>query len=608
MIRSFIATLLLTTAVFAADPHSYSEPHRVQVTNMDFDWNIDLEKQSLDGTAVLTFNRSDKSANLILDTMALKIESVQIQESKNKWIDAKYTMGNIDEILGSKLEIELPKNKNVKAVKIKYAAMKDAVALQWNTALQTVSKRPFLTTNSETIAARSFFPCQDTPVIRTTYSAKVHLAQKDLMVVMSAKNNPTSVNANGEYAFNMEIPIPSYLIALGAGKLSFKSTGPRTGVYAEPEVIELAAKEFEDTEKMIQAAESLYGKYVWGRYDLLVLPASYPWGGMENPRLTFVTPTLITGKKDLVDVVAHEIAHSWSGNLVTNAQWDDTWINEGFTTYVQYRIIERLHDTATRRRDMALDKITLENDFLDKETLQPRDTVLKTNFEGRSSDDAFSLVPYTKGALFLNAIEEKVGKSAFDKFLKGYFAKYKFKSVNTDQVVAELSKIVDRDFLTKWINQEYFPSDMKPIESEKINRWNLLVKEFLENKKLPTDVDIADMTSKDRCYFLQAILGKVNLEQIKQLDQAFGFSSTQDPEVLTVWYQVTLPKNYSTTLATAPNFLGRVGRGKFVYPIYDALLASKQGKKLARATFEKNKTFYSPMVRNRVDKKINKIK
>jgi leukotriene-A4 hydrolase len=358
MIKNIVSTLVIlaTQTAFSADPHSYSQPHRIQVKHIDLDLNVDVEKKTLDGTATLTFDRKDQTADLILDTSGLKIESAQIETSKNKWADAKYIMGTIDPILGSKMEIELPKDKNVTKIRIKYAASPDATALQWNTPEQTSSGRPFLVTNNQPINARTWIPTQDTPEVRATYSAKITVAQKDLMAVMSAGNNPTKTNADGKYSFNMELPVPSYLIALSVGKLEFQSTGPRTGVYAEPEVITKAAKEFEDTEQMIQATEKLYGKYVWGRYDLLVLPASYPWGGMENPRLTFITPTLITGKKDLVDVVAHEIAHSWSGNLVTNAEWNDLWINEGFTTYVQYRIIEQLHGIDTRMRDMALDK------------------------------------------------------------------------------------------------------------------------------------------------------------------------------------------------------------------------------------------------------------
>lgn len=586
----------------AADPHSYAQPERIQVKNIDLDLNVDLEKQILGGTATLTFERTDPTANLILDNNGLKIESVQLQENK-KWIDAKYTLGKADEILGTKFEIEIPAKSKSKVVRIKYMASPDAAGLQWNTAQQTGSNRPFLISNSEPINSRTWFPCQDTPVVRTTYSAKIHVAQTDLMAVMST-NNPTKTDSKGEYKFKMEIPVPSYLIALAVGRLEFKSTGPRTGIYAEPHIVDNAAAEFSDTERMLVVTESLYGKYAWGRYDLLILPASYPWGGMENPRLTFVSPTLITGKKDLVDVVAHEIAHSWSGNLVTNASWDDLWINEGFTTYVQFRIIEKLHDTATRMRDMNLDKKTLENALEDKESLQPEDTKLRTNYAGRSPDDAFTDIPYIKGSLFLYAIEEKVGAARFDAFLKSYFEKYSFKSVSTDQVITELSKIVDEKMVREWIDSPGLPKNLPTIHSPIIDDIDMMVKTFKLTGGAPGKADIARMTSKDVCYYLESLPRKPSVYKLGHLDFTFNFSGTKDPEVRTLWYKLALPRNYKPALESAPQFLASVGRGKFVVPTYAAMIKSKNGYKLAQSVYEKNKTFYSSNVRDQIEKKI----
>jgi leukotriene-A4 hydrolase len=605
MIKNIVSTLVIlaTQTAFSADPHSYSQPHRIQVKHIDLDLNVDVEKKTLDGTATLTFDRKDQTADLILDTSGLKIESAQIETSKNKWADAKYIMGTIDPILGSKMEIELPKDKNVTKIRIKYAASPDATALQWNTPEQTSSGRPFLVTNNQPINARTWIPTQDTPEVRATYSAKITVAQKDLMAVMSAGNNPTKTNADGKYSFNMELPVPSYLIALSVGKLEFQSTGPRTGVYAEPEVITKAAKEFEDTEQMIQATEKLYGKYVWGRYDLLVLPASYPWGGMENPRLTFITPTLITGKKDLVDVVAHEIAHSWSGNLVTNAEWNDLWINEGFTTYVQYRIIEQLHGIDTRMRDMALDKTSLEETLADK-SMKKDDTRLRADFAGRSPDEAFTDIPYIKGAFMLYSIEQKIGKPKFDAFLKSYFEKYSFKSISTKQAIEELSKIVDPSFLTQWINQPGLPADAAPIKSTIIENVDKMVSTFKLMGGAPGEENRARLTSKDTCYYLQKLPKRASIFKLDNLDQTFGFSNTVDPEVRTTWYKLTLPRGHKRSMETVEAFLSSVGRGKFVVPVYSALAETKKGKALAQSIYEKNKTFYAPNVRTRVEKKI----
>ncbi len=603
----FIFLLLLSNVAWAVDPHSYSEPEKIQIKNIDLDLQVDAEKQTISGSVILTLDRQDPGANLILDSMDLKIDKIEAKTSDGKWTAAKYTLGKTDENLGEKLEIELPKNKSEKTVKITYATTSKSKALQWNTSEQTSSRRPFLIVNNEPINARSWIPLQDTPTVRMTYSAKINVVQKDLMPVMSSNNNPVKLNPKGRYEFKMDIPVPSYLIALAVGKLEFKSTGPRTGVYAEPAVVENAAAEFIDAEKMLQAAEKLYGKYVWGRYDLLVLPASFPWGGMEYPKLTFVSPTLITGKKDLVDVIAHEIAHSWSGNLVTNATWNDAWINEGFTTYVQYRIVEELHGTPTRMRDMALDKEALESYLKDKDTLAA-DTRLHPDFTGRNLDDIFSDVPYTKGALLLYTIEEKIGKPAFDAFLKNYFAKYTFKSITTDQVVDELSKIVDKSFVTEWTDKPGLPKSVANIQSTIIDHIDMMVQTFKLTGGAPGKKDIETMTSKDVCYYLLSLPRKPSIFKLDHLDYSFAFSRTTDPEVRTLWYKLTLPRDYKPAEATVPEFLSNVGRGKFVVPTYTALAETKNGRKLAQEIYEKNKTFYSPSVRERVEKKIYKTK
>jgi leukotriene-A4 hydrolase len=607
ILRTLALAIFLPTIIFAADPHSYSEPEKIQIKNLDLDLHVDAEKQTLSGTAILTLDQKDPNANLVLDTKDLKIEKIESKSTNGKWYAIKYSLGNTDPILGEKLEIILPKNKFEKTVKITYAATPNSQALQWNTPEQTLSKRPFLIVNNQPINARTWIPLQDTPVVRMTYNARIQVAQNDLMAVMSSNNNPTKINPKGKYEFKMNIPVPSYLVALAVGKLEFKSTGLRTGVYAEPEMLEKAAAEFSETEKMILAAEKMYGKYVWGRYDLLVLPASFPWGGMEYPKLTFVSPTLITGKKDLVDVVAHEIAHSWSGNLVTNASWNDLWINEGFTTYVQYRIIEELHNTATRMRDMVLDKNALEEYLNDKETLA-EDTRLRPDFSGRNPDEGFTDVPYTKGALMLYSIEEKVGKPTFDNFLKTYFAKYTFKSISTDQVIEELSKIVDKTFLTEWIDKPGLPKNVASIESTMIDKIDMMVKTFKLTGGAPGKKDIETMTSKDICYYLQALPRKPSIYKLDFIDSVFLFSSTPDPEVRTLWYKLTLPRDHKKSLATVPEFLSGVGRGKFVIPTFTALTETKKGKKLAGSIYEKNKMFYSPGVRERVEKKIYKTK
>src|SRR3984957_93238 len=283
-------------------------------------------------------------------------------------------------------------------------------------------------TQSEPIGTRTWIPLQDTPQVRVTYKAQIHTAP-DLLAVMSAENDPKA-KRNGEYSFVMPQAIPSYLIALAVGDLAFKETGPRTGVYAEKSVVKAAAKEFADTESMIQAGEKLFGPYRWTRYDILVMPPSFPVGGQENPRLSFITPTVIAGDKSLVSVIAHELGHSWSGNLVTNATWRDLWLNEGFTDYLQSRIMTAVYGERRDAMERVLGLRSLQDDLA---KLKPADQVLAIDLRNRNPGEVFSDVPYEKGRLFLTFLDAKFGRERFDGFLRGYFDHFAFKSITTEQ-------------------------------------------------------------------------------------------------------------------------------------------------------------------------------
>src|SRR6185295_20192533 len=286
--------------------------------------------------ASLRLNNKGGAGRVVLDTRDLEIRRVTLDDGKT---EARFRLGDEVKILGRPLEIEIAPGTTW--VNVDYSTKPEAAALQWLTPEQAGSPYPFLYTQSESILARTWVPCQDTPGVRMAYEATVH-APRGLLALMSAEN-PTQDSADGVYHFQMRQPIPSYLLALAVGELEFRPLSPRSGVYAEPSVIELAAWELADTPKMIDAAERLYGPYRWGRYDLLVLPPSFPYGGMENPRLTFATPTILARDRSLVSLVAHELAHSWSGNLVTNSNWNDFWLNEGFTTYIENRLMDALY-------------------------------------------------------------------------------------------------------------------------------------------------------------------------------------------------------------------------------------------------------------------------
>ncbi|HEX2524344.1 MAG TPA: M1 family aminopeptidase/hydrolase, partial [Terriglobia bacterium] len=393
------------------DPHSYANPEQIKVRHVELDLQVSFERKTLEGNATLTVERVAGSgdAALVLDTQDLQIAQVETAEGSGSFQPAPFKLGKPDQILGSSLTIQLPLTAD--RVRIHYSSSPTAAALQWLTPAQTAGKKhPFLFSQSQAIYARTWIPLQDTPSVRLTYDAHIRVP-RNLSAVMSAEGNfqvdlrklkgntigsapgglPILVGSMAQFSFRMTQPIPSYLIALAVGDLEFMQLGSRTGVYAEPAIAAKAAKEFEDTEKMLLATEKLYGPYRWGRYDLLVLPPSFPYGGMENPRLTFATPTIIAGDKSLVSLVAHELAHSWSGNLVTNATWSDFWLNEGFTNYVTQRITEAVYGPERAAMEEVLERQELMEAL---KTLPEPDQILHINLTGRNPEDGVTDIPY----------------------------------------------------------------------------------------------------------------------------------------------------------------------------------------------------------------------
>ena len=349
----------------AVDKFTYSNYNDVRVTNVALDLDVLFDEKMLDGLAVLDFDfLKDGVSELVLDTNSLTIKSVEAHVN-GEWAATGFTLGNEDDdAFGSSLTIFLPGDAD--KVRIAYRTDPGAGGLQWLSPEQTASgDHPFLFSQNQPVHARSMAPLQDTPAVRMTYSATLR-TPPELLAIMSASQDPDG-ELDGEYTFEMPQPIPSYLLALAIGDIKFKAISDNIGVYAEEFILEDAAKEFEDTPAMEEANVRLYGPYLWGRFDMIVLPPSFPFGGMENPRLTFLTPTLIAGDKSLTNVVAHELAHSWSGNLITNSTWRDAWLNEGFTSYVENRIMEDLYGERRATMERALDLESLKRDIAEAE-------------------------------------------------------------------------------------------------------------------------------------------------------------------------------------------------------------------------------------------------
>ncbi len=582
----------------AHDESSYAEPDKAVIKDLALDLAVDFDKKQIGGTATYTLDWKDqKATQLVLDTRALSIEKVE-GEAGGQWAPLKYALAAADKIYGSKLTIETPQ-RNAR-VKIAYRTSPEASGLQWLDPAMTEGKKlPFMFSQSQAIHARSWVPLQDTPSVRFTYSAHV-TSRPDAMVLMSADNDPAAVR-DGDYSFKMPQPIPSYLLAIAAGDLVFKPISARSGVWAEPAMADKAAAEFADTEKMIGVAESLYGPYRWGRYDMLVLPPSFPFGGMENPRLTFATPTVIVGDKSLVSLIAHELAHSWSGNLVTNASWKDIWLNEGFTTYVQARITEALYGEEMANMERQIDQ----SELLDEvKGMSPADQALALPpLTERDPDDALSQVAYVKGAWFLQFLEQRFGRPVVDPFLRGWFDDHAFQSATTDQFVEYLKKnllaknpnMVTEAELDAWLNQPGIPAFAQKAQSRGFAVVDTARIAWQGSHTLPVPQVTNAWNTQQWTRFIEGMGDTLKAEQLKQLDDAYHFTGTPNGEIAMRWYPLAIRSGYKEAWPAAGEFIQRVGRRKLIMPIYKELVKTPEGLAFAKEIFAKARPGYHPI-------------
>lgn len=601
------ATTGETTNVQVVDEHSYSQPNVVRTKHIDMDLAVKPAEKIISGTATLTLEWLKPDATqLILDSRALTIEKVEGKAADGTWTALKFESAPDDKILGSKLTIETPDRPS--QVRITYHTAPEASGLQWLTKEMTEGKKiPFMFSQSQQIHARSWVPLQDTPAVRFAYNAHV-TSPKDMMVLMSADNDPKAAR-DGDYTFKMEQPIPSYLLAIAAGDLVFESTGKRSGVWAEPAMVSKAAKEFEDTEKMMETAERLYGPYRWDRYDILVLPPSFPYGGMENPRITFATPTVITGDKSLVSLVAHELAHSWSGNLVTFSSPKDAWLNEGFTTYVQSRITEDLYGKEMKDMENLIDRQELTTEYKEIKSAMQRLAMKPDDL--KNPDDSSSATVYTKGAWFLQFLENRFGRETFDAYLKGYFDHFAFQSISTAQMVDYLkTNLIDKypgkvtmAEVNEWIYEPGVPKDAPTTDSPRFNAVDKARTDFLANGVVPTAT--TGWITQEWTHFLEGMPDKLTVDQLTKLDQAFHFTGTTNGEVARIWYPLAVRSGYTAANAELQKFIERVGRRKLIMPIYNELVKTPAGLELARQSFERARAGYHPITAGSVQAAID---
>jgi leukotriene-A4 hydrolase len=587
------------------DHHSYSNPEQVKVRHVDLEWDVLFDQKILRGTAVLSLERTgpDKRAPLILDTRNLNVTKAEASLNGTNYSETKFTVGKADPILGAPLTIELAEQ--AAKVRVTYSTSPGASGLQWLEPSQTAEKKhPFMFTQSQAIHARSWIPLQDTPQVRVTYTARVR-TPRELVAVMSAENDPNTPR-DGDYSFKMSEPIPSYLIALAVGDLAFKSMGKRTGVYAERPVAERAAAEFIDTEKMVEATEKLYGPYRWGRYDLLVLPPSFPFGGMENPRLTFATPTVLAGDKSLVSLVAHELAHSWSGNLVTNATWRDFWLNEGFTVYLERRIIEAVYGRPREEMEAVLALQTLKQEMA---TLEDRDEILYVDLKGRDPDEGFTQVPYEKGALFLRQLEESFGRERFDKFLRGYFDHFAFQSIVTADFLAYLkTNLLDKSPelaaklpIEEWVMKPGIPASAPRPQSDAFSKVEAQASAWLKGETPAPKIQAASWTTHEWLHFLKYLPAELDQQKMTELDKTFNLTRSGNSEIAHQWLLMAVHNRYEAAYPRLEEYLTSIGRRKLIKPLYDELVKTPEGRERARAIYQKARPVYHPIAVATID-------
>jgi aminopeptidase N len=591
--RSERSQMMIANMKLARDPHTWSKPNEARVKHLEWNAEVNFEAHTIAAVALYTIENLTGTDTIIFDTKGLTITEVLVDDAP-----AVFEVGSEKEYIGSALRV--PIQKNSKDVMITYTTSPDAEALLW-----VDGEKPFLFSQSQAILARTWVPCQDSPGVRITYNARVKVPQ-GLMALMSAEN-PQSVSADGTYSFKMDQPIPSYLMALAVGDVQFRAVGDRTGVYAIPSLIDAAAEEFSDMQAMVDAAEKLYGPYVWGRYDLLILPPAFPFGGMENPKLTFATPTIIAGDKSLVSLVAHELAHSWSGNLVTNSTWDDFWLNEGFTVYFEQRIMEAVY--GRERAEMLAQLSRQDLDATLKEisaSAHPEDTRLKLGLEGRSPDDGMTDIAYNKGYFFLRLIEETAGRDRFDAFIKSYFDTHKFQVMDTERfleylranlVTPEMDKQIN---IQAWVYGEGLPSNAPVVKSSQLQAVDELLAKWEKGEVKNNQLPWANWSYQERYRFISNFSETVTSNQMKALDELFAISATGNNEVLFAWLEQAIKKQYSPAYDELEKFLTTVGRRKFVSPLYEAMVATNQ-REMAKSIYGKARSNYHAVTIGTVD-------
>jgi leukotriene-A4 hydrolase len=603
--KAVAAVAPILTSPDAVDSASFARPLEARVTHVALDLGVDFTGKRIGGTATLDIDRRPDAKVIVLDDKGLEIGSIADASGK----PLPWKVGPTDPNLGSPLSITL--RPDTRRLVIHYKSAPDAGALLWLTPQQTAGEKlPFLFSQGESIENRSWIPTQDSPGIRQTWEAKISV-DKPLTVVMSAPRigQPADSGDQRTFSFRMDRSVAPYMIAIAVGDLAFRSLGPRTGVWAEPATLNSAASELSDTEKMVSAAEKLYGPYRWGRYDVLVLPPSFPFGGMENPTMTFLTPTFIAGDKSLVSLVAHELAHSWSGNLATNATWNDFWLNEGMTTYAERRIVEELYGKRQADEQIALGIDAMNKAIAEAGGLNSPDSRLHLELKGRHPDDALTDVAYEKGAAFLRTIEADVGRERFDGWLKGWFERHLFQPVTSAMFLADIRANLIKDdqaleqklLLDRWVYQLGVPPNMALPPSGTFAEQDRAAADFAH--AAPPPRAFFKWTTDERLRFLNRLPRRLPKARLDALQSTFDLNRSTNMEVRFAWLDLAVGSRYDAATSSLEQFLTSQGRGKFVRPLFRALAKDQRwGLPIAKRIYPEARPLYHPLVTRDLDK------
>ena len=588
-------------AALARDYYSFANVDAFVTEHLHLDLAVDFEQKILRGTAALQMRRLDAGAReIILDTRDLAIDSVAVSAAAASPDPVQFALGQTDGILGTPLTIRLPADAGDQfTVMIRYATSPESTALGWlPPELTAGGEHPFLFSQSQAIHARSWIPLQDTPAVRITYSARIE-TPPELLAVMSADNDP-DVERTGVYEFEMPQPIPSYLLAIAAGNLYFAGIGEDTGVYAEPELLEAAAFEFADTQAMFETAEAMFGPYRWGRYDLLILPPSFPYGGMENPRLSFLTPSLLAGDRSLVSVVAHELAHSWSGNLVTNRTWRDGWLNEGWTSYLEHRLMQVIYDEERAAEENLLSYREL---LLNFERIDPQYQALAPRITEFDPESGQGTIAYHKGNLFLQFLEDAYGRDVFDQFITDYFNEFAFQVITTEdfvdfldqQLIAVHHGVVTREQVEQWMYEPGLPEDAILPTSRNLQQAAELAALWSAGETDVSELPVDRWSPQATIHFINNLDADLPTERLVELDAALGLSDTNNAEIGRTWFIQVATRRHEPAYEQMAGYVRKFGRVRLVYPVYEALTSNGKDAALARELFNAARGTYHPI-------------